>query len=638
MSLEDLLAQEVTSAAKKPQKASDSAAAIYVITQEDIRRSSAHTIPDLLRMVPGIDVADINNSYVSVSARGFTSQFAANMLVMVDGASTFSSSLSGIFWDQALVPLQDIERIEVIRGPGGSLWGSNAVSGIINIITKQSVDTQGVRASIKAGNRQQSAELSFGHQAGDNLSYRIYGNVRRNDGLVDQSGNSLGSDWLGGLAGIRADFAPTPNDTVVTQAELTRGQLHEPEEVIRANLLNPGYDLVVRDNRFATQLGLLRWSHKASDDFDLYFTHSLRTDFGARVERSMGDVSIEAHIRAIPTHDLNIGVSGRIAHDLLTGSPVLSFSQKSNTDRWVTAYIQDDISLVPDRLRLTVGTKVEDNNFTGFEIQPNARLFLRANPRLAAWASISRAVRTPLLLQRNDNYQYGVLMPGEPGNPAPLPLYQVLAGNPQSKAENVLAYELGVRGQISTHWAFDFSAFYNRYDHLMTADLTSITPIFIPNIPFPVGLSGNFTTANNMKGHGKGFEILLKGDVTNWWEAEASWSYLDATETAYPSRAIAVAALIPFDATPAHQLRLRSRFKLSNSFSMNADVHYVGAVAHGVIPAHTDLALRAEYRVTSGMDISLIGNNLLKKATAEVTYFPQNYVPRTVALQLRSRF
>nr|WP_294851619.1 TonB-dependent receptor plug domain-containing protein [uncultured Sphingomonas sp.] len=221
MSLEELLSQQVTSVAKKSGRVADSAAAVTVITQEDIRRSSARTVPDLLRMVPGMEVAEVQSSATSVSARGFTSRFAANLLVMVDGAAIYSTSISGMFWDQALIPLQDIERIEVVRGPGGTLWGSNSISGIVNIITKQSVDTQGLRVDGSIGTYSRRLEVAYGKELNENLGFRIYGDYRATDGLDGPHGAVPDNSWKGGLAGIRFDYAPSDKDNVVVLGELS---------------------------------------------------------------------------------------------------------------------------------------------------------------------------------------------------------------------------------------------------------------------------------------------------------------------------------------------------------------------------------------------------------------------------------
>ena len=641
MSLEELLSQQVSSVAKKTRAVADSPAAVTVITQDDIRRSSARTVPDLLRMVPGMEVSEVQSSATSVTARGFTSRFAANLLVMVDGAAIYSTSISGMFWDQALIPLQDIDRIEVIRGPGGTLWGSNSINGIVNIITKQGVDTQGLRANASVGTFDSRGEIGYGRQLSDTLSFRLYGDYRKTKGLDGANGRVGNNDWQGGLAGIRFDYAPTANDSVVALAERSEGRFKERFLDVSLNPLAPGVSTVIQRNRFHSTHVLARWKHSVSSDLDFtvqgYFNNLLRTEFGATIDRDLYDLSAEGRWRASDVHELNFGISGRISRDRIGSTFSLSDPKGSNTDRWVTGYFQDEITLIPNQLRLTLGSKFEENNFTGFEVQPSARLFYRANPNFAAWASVSRAVKTPLLINR-EMVANVALMKSMPGFPTPVPVLATFTGSSKAQSEVVKAYEAGFRGQIAPGWSYDVAVFYNDYDRLSTGNLISTTPIMAPPIPFPVGVHMNYSVGNSATGNSRGAEITVSGTATSWWKLDLSYSFLDLYVAAAPG----TYALIGDGNSPRHQVRLNSKMNLSERFSLNTQLQYIGETKNGSRPAYTDLDIRAIYVVNPRFELSVVGSNLLKKRRLD--YYQDTlplelvYVPRSALFETRVRF
>lgn len=641
LSLEELLAQEVTSVAKKSRRIADSAAAVTVITQEDIRRSSARTVPDLLRMVPGMEIAEVQSSATSVSARGFTSRFAANLLVMVDGASIYSTSISGMFWDQALIPLQDIERIEVIRGPGGTLWGSNSINGIVNIITKQSVDTQGLRLNASVGTMDRRGEIGYGSRLTDTLGFRVYGDYRHTKGLDGPNGGLPSNGWKGGLAGVRFDYAPTANDSIVALAEYSQGRFKERFVNVSLDPMNPGVSTQIQSNKFHSFHTLARWKHEVNDDFDFtlqgYYNNLMRTEFGATIDRDLFDLSAEGRWRASDVHELNFGIAGRISNDRIGSTFSLTMPAGKNTDRWLTGYLQDDISLIKDKLRLTIGSKFEENNFTGTEIQPSARLFYRANDNFAAWTSVSRAVRTPLLVQREMIANVS-LMRSLPGFPMPVPVNASFYGSPNAKAEQVVSYEAGFRGSLGKGWSYDVAAHYSDYSKLVTANMIRQTPIIVPPIPFPVGVQIDNQVGNAGKGKSKGVEALITGSLNKWWDVTASYSYLDLDVKSQPNSYI----LAGSGTSPNHQVRLQSNMNLTDNFAVDTSVHYVGATQNKERKAYTDVDVRATYRINSQIDVSVVGTNLLKKRRLE--YYHDSlplelvYVPRTAYVEARVRF
>ncbi len=641
LSLEELLSQEVTSAAKKSRRIADSAAAITVITQDDIMRSAARTVPDLLRMVPGMEIAEVQSSATSVSSRGFTSRFAANLLVMVDGAAIYSTSISGMFWDQALIPLQDIERIEVIRGPGGTLWGSNSISGIVNIITKQSIDTQDIRLNASVGTFDIRGEVGIGRQFNDEVGARIYGSYRRTEGLDSRFGSVPDNNWEGGLAGVRVDYAPSRDDNIVVLFELSDGNFMERLVDVSFDPFTPVSSIVALDNVFSATHALARWNHSGGEDFDLtvqgYFNSLSRTEFEAGIDRDLYDLSIEGRWRTSDTHEFNFGVAGRISHDHIENAEALSLPSSTNNDRWLSGYLQDDITLLPDVLRLTIGSKFELNNFTGTEIQPSARIFYRFDPDHAVWASASRAVRTPLLLAREMVGQID-LVREIPGFPVPVPIRTTLNGNPDAEAEEVLSFEAGIRGSLGSGWSYDAAAFYSEYNKLATSTAIAQTPIIVPPIPVPVGIRIDNTITNLGAGTGYGMELLLSGPVARWWQLDLSYSYLDLDLETGPESYI----LFGGDTSPKHQFRLNSAIDIGDRLSVDAFVHYVSGASSGRRDAYTDLDIRATYRVSSQVEMSLVGSNLLDGRRLEFfqdTLPLENfYVPRSAYVEARLRF
>jgi len=645
--LEDLLTLESTSVAKKRQKVADSAAAVFVISQEDIRRSAASSITDLLRMVPGVEVGNQQTGGMAVSVRGFNSRLANSLLVMIDGRSIYVSSLSGVFWDQQLIPLADIERIEVVRGPGATLWGSNAVNGVINIISKHSSDTRGIAADVRASTRRQDASLSYSGRIGEALSYRLYGNYRRDSGLTDVLGNDMSNRWQGKSLGLRIDYQPDDSNAFTLQSDYTDGAFDTPFRLVRQNLLNPGYDAVQTDNPFSDYNIVGRWVHRFSDKLDLsmqaYYDKVTRGEFnGAHIIRHLGDVDIGLHWQPNSVHDINFGIAGRIASDNAVGSTLVLFNVPARTDRWVSGYIQDDITLIPDHLRLTLGTKLEHNNITGFELQPSAKLFYRVNPSLAFWAGVSRAVRTPSRFERDTQLSVTVDLPGSAENPFPLPLYTRVSGNQNLLSEDLLAVEAGTRFKLGASWSFDIAGYYNEYRNLASADFAGVVPLTVTGVPFPVGILADLRFGNSSSAQTWGVETAISGHLKPWWKVDLTYSFMDYEQPAAPGTPPISQALFPLSGSPHHQVGLRSSIDIGDRLSLDTQIRYVDSLPSGRAPEYVDANFRLTYRPMELLELSLIGENLLKSRRLEFTQpfymVPDSYTPRTVSVQARVRF
>lgn len=646
MQLEDLLTLESTSVAKKRQKVADSAAAVFVITQEDIRRSSASTIPDLLRGVPGVEVGHQATGGYAVSIRGFNSRLANSLLVMIDGRSQFISSLSGVFWDQMQLPLGDIERIEVIRGPGAALWGANSSNGVINIITKHSADSGGLQVDARGGARLQTASASYGARLADNLTMRAYGSYRREQGMVDASGADMSRRWLGGSGGLRADYEPDDANAYTVQAEAGGGRYDIPFGLPSADLLHPGLVPVRFNNSFTSYNVLGRWTHKRGTDLDWtlqgQYSYVMRNEFDPLVLKwQQADIDFGLHWKPGRVHDINVGLGARLLHDKINGLRYLYFPDASATDRWISGYIQDDIAIVPDKVRLTLGTKLEHNNFTGFEIQPNARLFVRPSRDLALWGAVTRAVRTPSRLERSAFIAMTVDLPGSSSNPYPLPIYGTLNGVPGRQSERLTAFEAGARLSLARGWSLDLAGYYNRYADMTVPTPTSVVPLFMPPVPYPLGLQVNLAMAGRGQVRTWGGEAVLSGTLAPWWKVDLRYSRFANKVADDPLTGKPAGLFFPIEGSPAHQASLTSKADFGDRVSLDGQLRHVSSISNGSVPAYTELDLRLSHR-TGTLELSLVGNNLLHARHMEFWQplypAPMAYEPRTVTAQIRYRF
>lgn len=645
--LEDLLTLESTSVAKKRQRVSDSAAAVYVITQEEIRRSAAATIPELLRGAPGVEVAHTENGGYAVSIRGFNSRLANSILVMVDGRSQFVSTLSNVFWDQLMIPMADIERIEVVRGPGAALWGANTSNGVINIITKHSADTGGTHVDLRAGDRQQEFSLTHGGSLAEALTYRAYVTVHHDNGLVDAAGTDAGRRHQGGSSGVRFDYEPDDRNAFTLQGDFDTGRYDTPFRLPSSDIFNPGYYSFQSENDFTAFNILGRWTRRASDRLSWsvqgQYNYIDRTEFGgAHLVWQLIDLDVGANWKASDTHELSLGVAARELHDRVDGTPYLYFNHPVSTERWISGYVQDDITLLPDRLRVSLGAKLEHNNFTGFEIQPSARVFLKPTRQVSLWAAVSRAIRTPSRFERDANLPMFVDLPGTAANPLPIPVYSTLVGLPSRPPEELTAYEAGGRVNLGGNWSLDVAAFFNDYSGLTVNTPVATRPLFIPNVPFPVAITADVAFLGVGKVQTWGIEASLAGNIRPWWKAGLTYSQLNYESGIDPATGQPWGLLFALEGSPRHQVSLRNNFDLGDRASIDAQLRHVSRLEQGPVPAHTDLDLRLTYRLENGAELSLVGTNLLEARHLEFVQppypAPPSYVPRTVSAQLRYRF
>ncbi|HEY6267970.1 MAG TPA: TonB-dependent receptor [Candidatus Acidoferrum sp.] len=593
---------EVTSVSKKEQKMSQVAAAIFVITQEDIHRSGATNIPDLLRMVPGLNVAQINSNTWAISARGFNFQFASKLLVLIDGRAVYTPLFGGVNWDTQAVPLEDIERIEVIRGPGGAIWGANAVNGVINIITKKAGDTQGILATGGGGTQAlEFGTLQYGGKIGGSSKYRVFTSYQNNNHLLDLNGQNGDDGWHLLHGGFRADTKLSQKDSLTTQGDVYTGS---EGAIIVHSIFSPPDNVNVQ--RLATLSGgniQGRWNHIFSSRYDttlqVYFDEYRRGGPEATDVRDTIDFDFQNHVALGTRQDLIWGAGYRHSVDDTEGTIDQAFIPADFSKHLFNLFVQDQITLKPSRVYLYVGTKLENSYFAGFDLQPSVHLAWTPSARRTFWAGISRASRTPT---RRDVGLDAVLaaLPG--------PEEVVLLGNPKMKSEHLVAYELGYRAQPTEQFSIGVTAFVNTYQHLEsteplppTIDMSSLPPILV----HPKLLD------NKLHGTTNGFEAYMKWKPAHCWTISPGYSFLQmhlhTDSTSLDTTSVADAQ----GSNPGHQAQLRSHLELLRGFAWDANAYFVGRLPAQFVASYTRLDTQLTWRVQESVELSLVGQNLL---------------------------
>ena len=524
LSLEDLMDIEVTvtSVSKKSQGLQETPAAVYVITAEDIRRSGANSIPEALRLAPGVYVARLNENTWNVSTRGFSNQFVNNLLVMIDGRTVYTTLFSGVFWDVQDVMLEDIERIEVIRGPGASVWGANAVNGVINIITKAAKDTQGTLLSVQAGTEDRpTVALRHGGEIGENGHYRVYAKDLDRDGLgVDGGGSDDDDDRRQHRAGFRMDFSEG-DGTFSLHGDVYNGVTDFPATFpVLTPFPGPTEFNTLDDQRVSGANLVAHWSREtgpdASWDLSLILDHTKRDSVLLEDRRDTVEADFSRRQRLDDTHDLVWGFGWRGTHALTDGTDTVSFDDDDRFDQIFSAFVQDEITLSPDLFALTLGTKVEHNDYTGVEVQPTARFSFTPSSDTTIWGAWSHAVRTPSQVEEDGTILFSTLAGVPPGFNNGL----LLMGDDDFDSEQVDSLELGFRKQFNDRLSVDVAAFSNSYDHMQTLEMGLGAPVGPGAIVTPV------TFANMLDVETRGVEVAVAWKPTDSVDLRSAFSRL----------------------------------------------------------------------------------------------------------------
>ena len=609
ISLEDLMNIRVTSVSKKEQKLSKTGAAVYVITQDDIRHSGMTNIPDLLRMVPGVNVLRITSNAWAISIRGFNSRYSSKVLVLIDGRSVYTPSFSGVFWDHHLLPLEDIERIEVTRGPGGTVWGANAMNGVINIITKRAQDTQGGLITAATGNVESArGTVRYGGRIGGKGYYRVFGQYYNVEKSVLGDGTPAADGWHAQQAGFRSDWDVSDQDTFTAQGEMLQ---RRAGQTLTTVITNQFYQTRTFNDALKANTGniLGRWTHRFANGSEsalqVYYSRFARFD-QANTDEDMVDADFQYRFRLGSRHDLVAGGGYRFNSMFYTGKYNFFYLPNYLNANLFNTFLQDEIRLSRS-LSLTLGSKFEHNAFTGFEMEPSAQLVWSPNDRKAAWITIGRAIRQPSWFDRNSVLDVAAF-PLETG------VLGVMhwVGNPNSKTERLIHLEGGYRTQVGSKVSLDAAVFLSRYQRLQTLQMTD--PYFTMD-PAPPHLVLPGTWANDGSGQKYGVELSGNWNVTRQWRISPSLTVL---RSSLKIESYGVAEVLTDSDTPGHQFNIRSTLDLPHNLEWDAAAYHTGALGGGLVPGYTRVDTRLGWKVGEYTEFSIAGQNLLTPRRLEI--------------------
>ena len=603
LSIEQLANVEITSVSKSPQSFSTAAAAAYVITHDDVIRSGATSVPEMLRLAPNLEV--MQSSPSTYPARGFNGSSSAQnfpnkLLVLIDGRSVYTPLFSGVYWDMQDVLPEDVERIEVVSGPGGTLWGANAVNGVVNIITRKASDTQGGVAMLGAGDSYSSVALQYGGSFDSNLDYRFYVKDFYQRSFNSAAGTTAHDGWSKPQGGFRVDWTAA-QDLVTLQGDVyggAEGQLNTPNQVIAgANMT-------------------ARWQHRLDDDSSLqllaYYDQAQRNVLnGGGFTLNTYDVELQHNFALGSWNNIVWGAGDRIYDyaitDRVAPDTSLLWRPGHRILNLADVFAQDQIPL-SDSVQLTIGLKLEDDPYSGISPMPSGRLSWQVAKDHMLWAAISRAVRSPTPFDTDVRENLGTVT--------------FLTGDINFLPEQVTAYELGHRGQISDSVTLSISAFENVYD-----DLKDIEPAPVTFTPL--------RWANTMQGNVHGVEIWGSYKPTDWWRLDAGFNiqHMDLSFAPGASKLLGIAQA---GDDPHHQASLRSSMNIWEDVNLDADFRYVGALPDPKLPEYVELNARLGWRVSDTLSFSLSGFNLLHDQHLE--YVGGDQIRRSVYLETRLRF
>jgi iron complex outermembrane receptor protein len=624
-SLEELMDVRVTSVSRGESTIGESPAAIFVITPEMIRRSGATSIPELLRMVPGMEVGHIDSSKWGVSSRGFNDRFAKHLLVQVDGRTVYTPVNGGVYWDTVDYHFPDIERIEVIRGPGGSVWGANAVNGIINIITKSAKDTQGFSLLAGGGTEDRGfTSFRFGGSLGDNLQYRVYGKWQEHEGGFNLDGDAQ-DDWRNGRVGFRLDWKPRTDDTITFQGDYYHGMLGRRDLRASPETPPPFIRTNTEDEEPSGGDLLFRWTHELGKDsnwvLQAYYDYSKRRGTAGTFDFSVNtiDVDFQHQFPLGERQKVIWGAEYRLTEIFFVGTAAgfdngFAIGSGPYVQRNLfSVFLQDEIQIVKDRLFLTLGSKFEHNEITGFEYQPTARLHWTPTKRQTVWAAVSRAVRTPTYLE-NDFELSSLPIPGTAIFPRGI-------NNRDLDSEEVIAYELGYRAQATDKLSFDTALFFNRYDHLIVSQpgLRYVDPETGALIS-----PGNRTNGEDADVYG--VEVSTTWKATDWWRIYGQYTYLNMN--LHADRKLPPASRDSFELvekqSPRSQFYVRSSLDLPGNVEFDLVGRYVenlGGFTPG-IKSYFTMDARLGWKPTKNLELAIVGQNLLDNHHPELGSSP----------------
>lgn len=647
LDLESLMQIKITSAGRKEQNLMHVPAAVYVINQDDIRHSGVTSIPEALRMVPGLQVARISSNKWAITSRGFNGTFANKLLVQIDGRSIYTPTYSGVYWDAQNVVLEDIERIEVIRGPGATLWGANAVNGVINIITKQASDTQGGLVVIGTGTHEKlMATARYGTQFNNDTYGRFYIKYHDQDSYELLADNTdayddwdmtnggfrldgdfgLKSSWTlqGDMYGsqinerIRAFWSLTPPNTDWTMTEPYK---YEVEDQIRTN----GYNLLGRWQ--------LNTSETSAATVQIYYDYANRDSLYLDQTNQTLDIDLQHRFQASSIHDIVWGLGYRYGKDDFGNTFQVGLYPPGKTTQLFSAFLQDEIALIEDKVSLFLGAKCEKNDYTGFEVQPNLRLLWKINNNNSLWTSFARAVKTPSQIEDSSRLVTRILPPMPPFTTEETVL--TVNGNSGIDSEQLIAYEVGYRHRPNTKFSIDTTLFYNDYSDIQSYSSS--------------GSQGASQFVNAIEGETYGLEITTVWSPLDWLETELNYSYINSRFNDSGLNSFNVSGVLEGSA-PRHQFSVRTHLKITETLYLNLWGHYTDRLKAPSISAQlNDESVDDYFRLDANiqwipqekLELTLAGQNLTDSKHLEFiseSLTPQTEIKRSIYAKLTWKF
>ena len=643
LSIEELMNVKVTTVSRTPQKLTEVASAVFVITQDDIRRSGATSIPDALRMAPGVQVERVGTDKWAISIRGFNGLFANKLQVLMDGRSVYSPIFSGVLWEHQDTLMEDIERIEVIRGPAATSWGSNAMNGVINIITKKAADTQGTLVTAGGGSFEHGfVGARYGGMINENTPFRIYAKGFSRGQTQSLSGENANDQWHSGRGGFRFDHQRGMDQFTLQGDYFSNFHGSTLDKNALSLSTNPAGHIRGHDEGGNIRF---RWDRSFSEHsaFMLqayYDRHQSQLIPLGKFEADSFDVDAQYRFPLFERHHLTWGANYRLYHNKLFPTDLVTFSPREQTNHLAGTFIRDDIMLIPDRLLFTIGSRFEHNDFTGMEIQPSARLMWTPNAENSIWMAVSRAVRTPSRAENDANVNITPQIQAIAGlSSLPFPISATLNGSNHFKSEKLIAYELGYRHQFSSQASIDMAGFINDYSQLrdVTFGALSFSSGLPPQLIQPV-MANNQGSALTY-----GFETAIDWKPRNNWRLQGNYHFLNidfSSNNFFRNTDPTTGGTEKIN--PRHQLSVRSNYDFSEKLQLNLWLRYTSEIAFYNIPSYATMDAKLIYKPTKNTELFIVGQNLFSQNHREFVsdFIPivPVYIPRGVYAGVQWRF
>ncbi len=655
MSLEDLLNLTVTTVSNRPQLLSQVASAVFVITQDDIRRSGVTSIPEALRMAPGVQVARIGTDKWSISVRGFNGRYANKLQILMDGRSVYTPLFSGVVWSEQDTFIEDIERIEVIRGPGATIWGANAMNGVINIITKKAAATQGVLLTAGGGSFERGfVGARYGGELGENTPFRVYAKGFSRDNTTTLAGANANDTWHSARTGFRLDHTRGIDEYTV-QGDMF---ISSTGDMLEQSILSPPFtrlDLI--DTKVKGGNIRFRWdrnySENSSTSLQVYYDR-VHDQLMPNTEYAESfDIDFRHRLTILDRHEVIWGANYRLYNNKVLDTETILFIPRQKVNDVSSVFVRDEIVLLQDQLRLTLGIRLGHNDFSGLEVQPDARLTWTPNEESSVWLSASRAVRTPSRGE-SDATISGRVMPATPDQP--LPVMMAVQGSHTFDSEKLNAYELGYRYQFTENASIDVAGFFNDYSELHDFNFgnsESTLGRHAHRAELGVGIHQHLMLPvffnNQASAHSYGGEVAVNWRPHERWRLQGSYSYLEINVNSNPVFA-AESAFIGLDAktagaataNPRHQASFRSNYDLSDKVELNLWLRYVSSLPFYNVKEYVTMDAKLAWTPARNVEVFLVGQNLFTKnhRESESDYIPSlpTYIPRGIYAGATWRF